>query len=186
MSTEFQALPSNLPVPTDDGACNHLSGAKLPNIALKNAKGVSKRLHAFSKKFQVFYFYPMTGKPNTPLPPNWNNIAGARGCTPQLLSFTRENLELTKYNAEAIGISSQKEENLAEAGARLGITGELLSDENLLLTKSLSLPTFEIEKNIYIKRITLIVKDTIIEKCFYPIFPPDKHIFEVLNWLKKN
>lgn len=33
------------------------------------------------------------------------------------------------------------------------------------------------------KRITLIVKDGLIIKTFYPVFPPDKNAEEVLAWL---
>ena len=68
---------------------------------------------------------------------------------------------------------------------RLGITHDFLSDADLKLTRALSLPSFQIKKQVFIKRLTLIVENTKIEKCFYPIFPPDKHVFEVLNWLKK-
>ena len=27
---------------------------------------------------------------------------------------------------------------------------------------------------------------SIIKKFFYPIFPPDKHVYEIIKWLKKN
>ena len=69
---------------------------------------------------------------------------------------------------------------------RLNITYDILSDYKLSLVYSLKLPTFSIEKKTYIKRLTLIVNNSKITKVFYPIFPPDKHIFEVLNWLKNN
>ena len=41
------------------------------------------------------------------------------------------------------------------------------------------------DKTMY-KRVTLIVKESKIIKVFYPIFPPDKHIFDILEWLKNN
>ena len=48
------------------------------------------------------------------------------------------------------------------------------------------MPYFEIENKIYFKRITVIVEKNIVKKVFYPIFPPNKHIDEVLQWLKAN
>ena len=37
---------------------------------------------------------------------------------------------------------------------------------------------------IFIKRLTMIINNIKIEKVFYPIFPPDKHVYEVISWLK--
>lgn len=184
--SNYNNLPKNLPIPKDDGACNHLMGIKIPNIVLLNQKNQEKNLYSYQKKTQVFYFYPMTGKPNIPLPIGWDAIAGARGCTPQALSFQKKQKELHILNAEAIGVSSQNPQDLAELSTRLELKQELLSDQNLKLTNLLSLPTFKIEEVIYIKRLTLIAQKGIIVKCFYPIFPSDKNIFEVLNWLQKS
>jgi len=34
-----------------------------------------------------------------------------------------------------------------------------------------------------IKRLTLIVRDGVIEHVFYPVFPPDRNAGDVLAWL---
>ena len=60
---------------------------------------------------------------------------------------------------------------------------ELLSDEKLACTKALKLPTFEVDRMTLIKRLTLIVRDGVIEKVFYPVFPPDRNASEVVSWL---
>ena len=184
MPLHLFSLPKNLPIPQDDGLANHLEGMIVPNISLLNSQGKKQKI--FQKNFKyVLYFYPMTGNPNKALPKNWDKIAGARGCTPQTLSFKKMQDKLKKLGAIAIGISTQKSTEIKEMTERLGVTQDVLSDADLKLTHSLSLPTFTIKNQVFIKRLTLIVENTKIKKCFYPIFPPDKHIDEVLNWLSQ-
>ena len=69
---------------------------------------------------------------------------------------------------------------------RLKIPFDILSDSSFELTKLIKLPTFSIDKKIFIKRLTIILEKSVIKKVFYPIFPPDLHINDVLEWLKKN
>jgi len=79
-------LPENLPVPTDDGASKHLLGLKLPSLLLISTKGNNVDLSKLKGR-QVIFIYPMTGRPDVALPEGWNEIPGARGCTPQSCSF---------------------------------------------------------------------------------------------------
>jgi peroxiredoxin len=37
-----------------------------------------------------------------------------------------------------------------------------------------------------VKRLTLVIARRHIEKVFYPIFPPDKHAAEVMEWLRSH
>lgn len=60
----------------------------------------------------------------------------------------------------------------------------MLSDEGLALAGALGLPTFEVDGMTLYRRLTLIVTDGVIEHVFYPIFPPNQHAQEVLNWLR--
>ena len=73
-----------------------------------------------------------------------------------------------------------------EAVQRLHLPFELLSDLNFELTEALRLPTFTVENMRLTKRITMILRDGSIEKIFYPVFPPDKNVEEVLAWLREN
>ncbi len=50
----------------------------------------------------------------------------------------------------------------------------------------MNLPTFEYESSTYIKRITLITIDGVIKKTFYPVFPPDKNVMDVIQWVEHN
>ena len=179
-------LPSNLPKPIDDGKSTHLFHSKIPEIGLPNQDGNLLRLNRIDTFRLIIYCYPMTGNPIKPLPENWNNIPGARGCTSQTCSFRDHYEELIKLNSVPIGLSTQSIDDIKEMTKRLLIPYDVVSDDKLKFTELMKLPTFNIKNKIYIKRITLIIEKSIIKKVFYPIFPPDKHIFDVLKWLRKN
>jgi peroxiredoxin len=134
----------------------------------------------------VLYFYPMTGRPDRPLPDNWNNIPGAKGCTIQNCSFRDKYDEIITLNAVPIGISSQSVNDNKEMTSRLKIPYDVLSDDKLELSNALNIPTFSVNSKFFLKRITLIVEKKIIKKVFYPINDINKHIEEVLKWLKEN
>jgi len=126
----------------------------------------------------------MTGEPGVPLPDGWDLIPGARGCTPQACSFRDHQLELKEVGAEVYGVSTQGPEAQREAAGRLHLPFPLLSDAELSLARALNLPTFDMEGKTLLKRVTLILQDGVIEKVFYPVFPPDKNAEEVLAWLR--
>ena len=177
---------SSLPKPIDDGLSDHLLNMKLPEISLPNQDGRILSLNRRDTFRLVLYFYPMTGNPNKPLPKNWDNIPGARGCTPETCSFRDNYDELINLNSIPVGITSQKIDHNKEMTERLKIPFDILSDSSFELTKLIKLPTFSIDKKIFIKRLTIILEKSVIKKVFYPIFPPDLHINDVLEWLKKN
>lgn len=82
-STQFP-LPSDIPVPVDDGACEHLLNAAFPSISLNSTSDTPVSVADLSKEGTVIVFcYPRTGAPGEVIPDEWNQIPGARGCTPQ-------------------------------------------------------------------------------------------------------
>lgn len=182
----FTDLPKNLPKPKNDGGCDHLLNALIPDISLPTQNENLLKLNRLDTFRLVIYCFPMTGNPNRPLPDNWDMIPGARGCTPQTCSFRDHYDELIKQNALPIGLSTQSTEDLKEMTTRLNVPFDVVSDQQLVFTSSLNLPTFSINDKKFIKRLTLIVDQSVIKYFFYPIFPPDLHIFEVLDWLKNN
>ena len=176
-------LPKNLPVPQDDGACAHLAGMRLPSVGLASTRG---RLVDLSKHggTTVLYIYPRTGRPDREMPAGWNEIPGARGCTPQSCAFRDHFQELKRAGAaQVFGLSTQDTAYQREAVERLHLPFELLSDEKLALARALKLPTFEVDGMKLIKRITLIAREGTIVKVFYPVFPPDRNAGDVLDWL---
>ena len=87
--------------------------------------------------------------------------------------------------ARVFGLSTQTTPQQAEAAARLHLPFALLSDTAGELARALRLPTFEVEGQRLLRRVTLIVRGGTIEKVFYPVFPPDQNAQEVLNWLQQ-
>lgn len=173
-------------IPADDGAADHLKNNTIPDISLPNQEGNFLRLNRTDTFRIILYFFPMTGRPDRPLPDNWNSIPGARGCTMQMCTF-RDNYDaLINLNAIPIGVSTQSIIDNKEMTTRLMVPYDILSDEKLELKKLLNLPTFIINNQFYLKRLTLIIENNIIKKFFYPIHPVDMHVEEVLKWLQKN
>lgn len=177
-------LPANLPVPTDDGACRHLAGMRLPDLALASTSGRRVNLATNRAARLVVYAYPMTGRPGTVLPQGWDDIPGARGCTLETCGFRDHHAELAKLRTEVFGISTQSTTYQQEMVTRLKVPFEVLSDEGMTFVRALTLPTFTVEGMTLIKRLTLIVSAGRIEHVFYPVFPPDRHAEEVLGWLR--
>ncbi len=177
---------SNTSIPEDEAHVKNLKNKSFPNISLPNQEGNLLCLHRLDTFRMVLYFFPMTGRPDRPLPDNWNNIPGAKGCTIQTCLFRDNYDEIISLNAVPVGISTQSADDNKEMTSRLVVPYDVLSDEKLELRTALGLPIFSINKKNYLKRITLIIEKNIIKKVFYPIYPIDKHIEEVLKWLRQN
>lgn len=180
--TNVMELPPDLPAPMDDGACDHLAGILLPDITLPSTRGDQVSL-ASLQGVTVLYIYPMTGRPGIPLPDGWDQIPGARGCTPQSCSFRYHYGELQRLGVEVYGLSTQSTSYQCEATERLHLPFALLSDEALEFVSALDLPTMEVEGMTLAKRVTLVCDDDRIKKVFYPVFPPDQSADQVLAYL---
>lgn len=178
-------LPDNLSEPEDDGEADHLSGTTAPAVTLSATDGTAIDLSGVSGQ-TVVYCYPKTGRPDKDvIPDGWDEIPGARGCTPESCGFRDHYRDLLDSGvSEVFGLSVQSREYQREARDRLGLPFELLSDSSLEFTNSLRLPTFEIDGERLIKRLTLVLSDGRIEHVFYPVFPPDEHAEEVTRWLE--
>lgn len=187
MSDSVYPLPDDLPEPEDDGAADHLPDSRVPSMLLSATDGSTVDL-AVRDGRTVVYCYPMTGRPDEDVVPDgWDSIPGARGCTPESCGFRDHHAELRDAGADAVfGLSVQTTAYQREARDRLGLPFELLSDSPLDFADTLNLPTFEIEGDRYLDRLTLIVTDGRIEHVFYPVFPPDTHAGEVKDWLAEN
>ena len=176
---------SSIPAPQDDGATNHLPGTRLPAFALPATNGEQVDLSSLAGR-SVIYAYPMTGQPDVPLPDGWDLIPGARGCTPQSCAFRDHAADIASLGVTGLfGLSTQTTQYQQEAAARLHLPFPLLSDADLLLVRALSLPVFEVEQKVLMKRLTLIIDDGVISKVFYPVFPPDENAGVVIDWLRR-
>jgi peroxiredoxin len=177
-------LPPDIPAPQDDGGARHLAGMKLPDLALPGTDGKAVDLSKLKGR-TVVYVYPRTGVPGVDAPPGWDQIPGARGCTPQSCSFRDHFGELKGLGvAQLYGLSTQDTAYQKEAASRLHLPFAILSDEKLDFTRALKLPTFMTSGMTLLKRMALVVDDGKITKAFYPVFPPDKNAEEVIAWLQ--
>jgi peroxiredoxin len=172
------ALPEDLPVPVDDGAAYHLTGAELPDVVLPSSQGA-----VGVRDFEVLYVYPSTGRPGRPMPAGWDAIPGARGCTPQSCAFRDHSAELAALGARVAGLSAQSIDDQIEFAERNRMPFPVISDEWLELARDPGLPTFDLEGLTLYKRLALVAERGRIVKVFYPVFPPDRNAQDVLDWL---
>jgi peroxiredoxin len=177
-------LPADLPAPVDDGAADHLEGTTLPALALPSTSGGEVNVREAARGTLVLYLYPRTGRPGEPLPPGWDDIPGARGCTPQSCAFRDHFVELSALGAEVLGLSAQTLDDQVELAERVRLPYPILSDPKLELADALRLPTFEVAGMRLYRRLTLIAREGRIAKVFYPVFPPDRNAADVVAWLE--
>jgi peroxiredoxin len=177
-------LPPDLPVPQDDGRARHLTGLKLPDVALPSTVGGMVNLSKLKGR-TVLYIYPRTGVPGVDAPPGWDQIPGARGCTPQSCGFRDHFAELKALGVNHVfGLSTQATGYQKEAADRLHLPFPILSDAELDFATSLHLPLFMTAGMTLLARMALVIEDGKIVKVFYPVFPPDKNAEEVIGWLR--
>ena len=168
----------------DDGACNHLKDSTFPSVTLPSTAGNSVDPSILSG-LSILFCYPRTGAPNETVPAEWNEIPGARGCTPQACSFRDASKEFLELGVSHVfGVSTQDTPYQQELKQRIHLPYQLLSDEKLELIKALKLPIFDFNGMTLIKRLTLAVEDGKIVSVWYPVFPPNKSAATVLQWLK--
>jgi peroxiredoxin len=185
--SDYQTLPAGLPAPVDDGAAEHLPGLPMPSVTLPSTDGGEITLSELGPGRTVLYVYPRTGQPGAALPDGWDEIPGARGCTPEACGFRDHYAELQAAGARAVyGLSSQDTSYQREVVERLHLPFPMISDEQLRLAGELRLPTFTIDGMTLYRRLTMIVTGGRIEHVFYPIFPPDAHAQQVVDWLHQN
>jgi peroxiredoxin len=176
-------LPEGLPVPEDDGAADHLPGTMLPQLTLESTHGPVS-LRALSRDLLVLYVYPRAGRPGRPMLPGWDEIPGARGCTPQSLGFRDAYERFRALGADVAGLSAQPLDDQEEFAERNAMPYPILADPELRLAQALRLPTFEAGGETLYRRLALVVEACAVERVFYPVFPPNENAAEVLAWLE--
>ena len=185
VNQDYSTLPPDLPAPVDDGGADHLTGMRLPDVALTATDGTTVSL-ARLKGRTVAYLFPRTGEPGQPdLVEDWDAIPGARGCTPQTCGF-RDHFAASRERgvAQVHGVSTQPSDYQRRAAERLALPFTLLSDRHRTFALAARLPTFEAGGEILLKRMALVIDEGVVTKVFYPVFPPDRNAQDVLDWLE--
>ena len=177
-------LPDALQPPTDDEAADHLAGRAMPIARLRSTDGADLDLSDLPMGRSVLFVYPCTGRPGRPLPTGWDEVPGARGCTAELCSIRGALADLRKAGAVRVyGLSTQDTAYQREAVRRLDLPYPLLADPTRQVGLALDLPTFTVADLTVYRRLTMVVQDGVIERVFYPVFPPESHVAEVAGWL---
>ncbi|MGI8724480.1 MAG: peroxiredoxin [Methyloceanibacter sp.] len=176
---DLTSLPDDLPSPIADGACDHLSGIRMPPLSLASTAGRDVDL-GMPHDHRLL---PEDRRPGESLPDSWDAIPGARGCTPQACAFRDHYRELAELGARVFGLSTQPTDYQREFVQRLHLPFELLSDADLRLATVLGLPTFE-SGGMRLIKLTLVVNESAIEHVFYPVFPPNESARVVVMWLR--
>jgi peroxiredoxin len=183
MTYDPTVLPSGLPVPEDDGAADHLTGATVPSMRMPSTQG-DLDLAELAEGLLVLYVYPRTGRPGVEPPVAWDETPGARGCTPQSCGYRDHGAELRELGARVVGVSAQSLDDQREAADRLRLPHPVAADPELRLAEALRLPTFEFDGQRLYKRLALVAEAGRIVKVFYPVFPPDENAADVVAWLR--
>lgn len=184
MALQSPVLPLDLPVPPDDGACDHLWGARMPALLLQGTDGLVQI--GSLRGWTVLYIYPRSS-PDNDDPAGWDAIPGARGCSPQACAFRDNERELAALGARVLGLSSQPLTTLIQERARLHLPFHLLSDSSLRLHEAMQWPLLDhsVDQRRYYRRFTLILNGDRIEHVFYPVFPPDRNAKQVVDWFSR-
>ena len=160
-------------------------GTKLPSIALPATSGDLIDLAALPGR-SIVAVYPWTGRPGVPSPPNWDDIQGAHGSTPELEGFRDLFTAFAEQIVRIFGLSRQPTEYQKEMVDRLRLPFPILSDAGGAFASALELPSFTTGDENYLKRLTLIVDAGRIAHVFFPVPDPDRHANDVLHWFKED
>jgi peroxiredoxin len=170
--------------PIDDGEAAHLQpGMAVPRVTLHATLGPDVYVADHPGR-SVLFVYPWTGRPGFPNPPDWDDIPGAHGSTPEIEGFRDLAVEFARVPVSLLGLSLQTSDYQREMVARLGVPFPILSDAEGRFSAALALPSFATGGETYLKRLTLVVDQGRIETVFYPVVDPAAHAGHVLHWLR--
>ena len=139
---------------------------------------------ALIKGRAVIFCYPWTGRPGHADPPDWDTIPGAHGSTPQAQAYSMACEHFRSIGVKLFGLSLQDAGWQQEFATRHGLPFPLLSDAERKFSTALGLPSFTTGGIEYLKRLTLIVCDGVIEAVRFPVLAPEKDAEETLTLLQ--
>ncbi len=176
---------SNLLAPVDDGGGRHLKrGLVMPDVALPTTAGEPVNFRTLPG-WSILFVYPWTGRPGLDDPAGWDETPGAHGSTPEAEGFRNLHRAFVENKGRVFGLSAQDTAWQQEFAGRLRLPFALVSDAAYQFQQALELPTFTLGGTVYLKRLTLAIRDGRIERTFYPVHPPGAHSREVLAWFNE-
>jgi DNA-binding transcriptional MerR regulator len=183
----LEAVAGRVPAPEPGRGSadpSSLVDVRVPAAEFYATDGRLVDLGALGPGRSVVFVYPLTGRPGVDLPDSLLNIPGARGSTVQASWFRDHHAELLGAGAARVfGLSAQSTGYQRELVHRLRLPYPLLPDPRMTLAAALGLPTFGAADMVLYRRVTLIIRDDVIEHVFHPIAAPPMHALEVMRWL---
>ena len=176
-------LPPDIPVAAGRGAARHLTGRKRPDLALPATRGgaVSWRSSTAAPCFTSIR-----------VPACRASICRRDGTTSPARAAVRRNravfaiiLPNSRRWQRRTCSACRPRTPIISARPPSGCTCRSRSCPmpSWHLPGALGLPTFSVAGMTLLKRMALVIDDGIIDKVFYPVFPPDKNAAEVIAWL---
>jgi DNA-binding HxlR family transcriptional regulator/peroxiredoxin len=160
-----------------------LVGSEFPQVRLAGTGSDQDSDPLASTGPTVVYFFPGAYAPGTDAyPPNWSAVPGAPGCTAEARAFRDLHPEFATRGVTVRGVSTQRLDQLRAFAAHERLPFELLSDQGLVLSAALRLPTFRAGGADRLKRLTLLVDEArTIRAVLYPILDPAGSAQEILE-----
>lgn len=91
----------------EEAASDHVApGMVLPPLSLPATDGTEVDLASRPGR-SILAVYPWTGRPGQPNPPNWDDISGAHGSTPELEGFRDAHERFVQHATSVFGLSLQ-------------------------------------------------------------------------------
>ncbi|GAA1499478.1 hypothetical protein GCM10009827_001430 [Dactylosporangium maewongense] len=158
-----------------------LTGRRLPAVTLTAHDGTPVDLGT-PVSWMLLYCFPGAFAPDAHgYPPGWGDIPGAPGCTLESLTYADRHPAFLAKGVAVHGVSTQRPDQLAAFAAHARLPFPLLSDQDLMLTAGLLLPTFRAAGVDRLKRLTLLADPTgVIREVQFPITDPAASVDEIL------
>ncbi|WP_305782517.1 MerR family transcriptional regulator [Symbioplanes lichenis] len=161
-------------------------GSALPPLSFYATDGQPVNLRALGSGRTVIFVYPLTGRPGVDLPRGMLEVHGARGSTDQAVWLRDHHAELLAAGAARVyGLSAQSTGYQRELAHRLRLPYPLIPDPKLTLAAAMGLPTVAAADLVLYERLTLVIRDNLIEHVFPTIPDPAAHPLELMRWLTR-
>ena len=177
-------LPDDLPAPEDDGAADHLPGARIPALVLSSSQGPVD-LAELSAERCVLYVYPRSGRPGVPSLPGWDAFPGARGCTPQSCAFRDHSSELARARgsrSRAFGADARGPDRVRRAQPHAVPGDRRPRAARRPEPRPADVPDRRSHARTAASRSSR--SSAGVTKVFYPVFPPDQNAADVVAYLR--
>jgi peroxiredoxin len=156
--------------------CAQLNHRELPSVEVDTFHEGMVDLRDVAGLWTVLYVYP--GSPSSP-----DGGTGSRvDDSVQHCVFRDAEKDLLAHRLSVVGLSSKAMRPQHLEGLNSRVSHKLVSDPELLLAKTLGLPTFDQDGKRWYRRLVLVVSDGYVKKVFFPVPSAERSAAQVLTW----